>query len=113
MSAPNSSTDSPVQSGSSVRSYPPISHLGDPTLAEAMLSATETPSAETGFPEDSAAVGATSRFLRLVTLVEDGDSLTQDGGTKAEVLDELESIIEVQQETLARLECLYQTIREL
>lgn len=113
MSAPNSSTDSPVQSGSSVRSYPPVSHLGDPALAEAMLSSTEIPSAETVFKDDEVAVGTTSRFLRLVTLVEDGDSLTRDGDTKAEVLDELEAIIEVQQETLARLECLYQTIREL
>ncbi|GAB06325.1 hypothetical protein GII30_01275 [Gordonia amarae] len=113
MSAPNSSTDSPVQSGSSVRSYPPVSHLGDPVLAEAMRSSTETPSTETTFTGEAAAVGPASHFLRLVTLVDDGDSLTRDGDTKAQVLDELESIIEVQQETLARLECLYQTIREL
>lgn len=113
MSAPNSSTDSPVKSGSSVRSYPPIAHLGDPALAEAMHSYNETPSAEPAFVDNAAAMGATSGFLRLITLVDDGDSLTQDGDTKAQVLDELESIIEVQQETLSRLECLYQTIREL
>lgn len=113
MSASNSPTGSHTVPGSPVRPYPPVIHLGDPVLAETMHTEPETPGPATSPGAEPASPGPTARLLRLITLVQDDDATMPPDDTKAQVLDELEAIIEVQQETLARLECLYQTIREL
>ena len=82
-------------------------------LAQAMHDDSRMRTTETTSAPEAAPAESSTRLLRLITLVQDEDTSASADDTKAQVLDELEAIIEVQQETLARLECLYQTIREL
>ncbi|MBD0024005.1 hypothetical protein GII33_01065 [Gordonia pseudamarae] len=115
MSAQNSTTG---HQAPSTLSHPSVCYLGDPALGSTIQAdgaTTDTPftRADTTTAAPTTADPTAARFLRLITLVQDGDATTPRDETKAEVLDELEAIIEVQQETLARLECLYETLRAL